>query len=78
MIRRVLVYSLLTIGCIIAIVPFVVTILASLKTTPELVRGVLGLPKEAQWENYRIAWTQGHFDKFFLNSILVALGVVIP
>jgi len=78
MIRKALVYTLLTIGCVIAIVPFVVTILASLKTTPELVRGVLDWPENAQWENYRIAWTQGRFDRFFLNSILVVIGVVVP
>lgn len=78
MIRRILVYALLALGCVIAIVPFVVTILASLKTKTELVRGVLSLPENAQWENYSKAWTQGHFDTFFVNSILVTVGVVIP
>jgi raffinose/stachyose/melibiose transport system permease protein len=78
MIRKALTYIILTIGCVVAIVPFLVTILASLKTKRELVQGVLSLPETAQWSNYSTAWTQGNFDRFFVNSILVAVGVVVP
>lgn len=78
MTRRVVAYSLLTLGAIAALLPFVVTILASLKTSPELVQGIFSLPDEAQWQNYRQAWNQGRFGRFFGNSIIVAAGVVIP
>ena len=78
MLRRGAAYVLLSIGVVIAIVPFLVTILASLKTTPELVQGVLSLPEQPQWGNYRQAWVDGQFSRFFLNSVLVAVGVVIP
>lgn len=61
-----------------ALMPFVVTIFASLKTGPELVQGILSLPDEAQWGNYREAWVQGRFGRFFSNSVIVAAAVVIP
>lgn len=76
--KRFPVYLLLTLGVVIAVVPFLVTILASLKTTVELVEGVFSLPEEPQWDNYRRAWVDGNFSRFFINSLLVAFGVVIP
>ncbi|MCA9834139.1 MAG: carbohydrate ABC transporter permease [Thermomicrobiales bacterium] len=78
MVRKILAYTLLLLGAAIAILPFVVTILASLKTAPELAKGIFSLPNEAQWQNYEKAWTQGHFGRFFGNSIIVAVGVVVP
>lgn len=76
--RRSIVYLALLLGCFVAIAPFVVTILASLKTTRELVQGIFSLPEEAQWINYVDAWNDGHFGRFFLNSLIVVIGVVIP
>ncbi len=78
MTRRMLAYVALTIGVAIAIGPFIVTFLASLKTGPELARGIFSLPEHAQWKNYPQAWNQGHFGRFFANSVIVAIGVVIP
>lgn len=78
MLRRFVAYTLLAIGAVIALMPFVVTMLASLKTGPELVQGILSLPEQAQWQNYREAWVQGRFGRFFGNSVIVAVGVVIP
>ncbi len=76
--RRWLAYLFLTLGVVIALAPFVVTILASLKTTRELVQGIFSLPEEPQWENYHRAWIEGNFGRLFLNSIIVAVGVVVP
>lgn len=78
MTRRMVAYTLLVIGVLVALVPFAITILASLKTSPELVQGLFTLPDEAQWQNYREAWTQGRFGRFFGNSVIVAVGVVVP
>lgn len=78
MTRRWVAYLFLVLGVIIALAPFVVTILASLKTTRELVQGIFSLPEEAQWGNYRQAWDEGNFGRLFLNSIIVAVGVVVP
>ncbi len=76
--RKWIAYVLLAIGVIIALAPFVVTILASVKTTRELVQGIFSLPEDAQWGNFREAWEQGRFGRLFLNSIIVAVGVVVP
>ena len=78
MLKRLPVYLLLLIGVVIAIVPFLVTILASLKTSVELVQGVFALPEEPQWDNYRRAWVDGNFSRFFINSLVVAFGVLVP
>ena len=77
MTRRWIAYLFLTLGVIVALAPFAVTVLASLKTTRELVQGIFSLPQEAQWENYRRAWVEGNFGRLFLNSIIVAVGVVL-
>lgn len=78
MVKRLIAYTMLAIGVLVAVLPFVVTFLASLKTGPELAKGVFSLPDDAQWHNYRQAWVQGQFQRFFANSVIVAVGVVIP
>ena len=78
MTKRLLAYVVLAIGCVIALAPFVVTVFASLKTMPEIVQGVFALPERPIWGNYRQAWTQGQFGRFFYNSTVVAFAVVIP
>jgi len=78
MIKRGLAYAVLVLGCLIAIVPFAITTLASLKTMPEIVQDVLALPATPAWGNYAEAWEQGRFSRFFLNSTVVAIAVVIP
>jgi raffinose/stachyose/melibiose transport system permease protein len=78
MIKRGVVYLVLILACLVSIVPFVVTTLASLKTMPEIVKDVLAIPETPNWENYREAWVTGRFSRFFLNSTVVAIAVVIP
>jgi len=78
MIRRALVYVLLTLACVVSIVPFAITTLASLKTMPEIVKDVLAWPASPNWGTYSQAWQEGHFSRFFYNSSVVALAVVIP
>src|SRR5680860_1845215 len=78
MIKRALAYTFLVLGCLIANVPFAITTLASLKTMPEIVQDVLALPPTPAWGNYAEAWEQGRFSRFFLNSTVVAIAVVIP
>jgi len=78
MIKRALIYIVLFLGVVIAVAPFVVTTLSSLKTMPEVVQGIFGLPESPKWQNYQQAWVQGRFGRFFLNSVLVVIGVVIP
>lgn len=78
MIKRLFVYGFLLLGCMVAILPFLITTLASLKTMPEIVQGVLSLPDEPVWGNYSEAWRVGRFGRFFFNSTVVAIAVVVP
>jgi raffinose/stachyose/melibiose transport system permease protein len=76
--RRVIVYVVLVLGVALALAPFAVTTLASFKTTVELVKGPFQPPEVWQWQNYATAWTDGNLDRFFLNSLVVAVLVVVP
>src|SRR5688572_8002199 len=75
---RILVYVLLVLGVVLALAPFAVTTLASFKSTIELVQGPFQPPAVWQWQNYVTAWTDGNLDRFFLNSLVVAVAVVVP
>jgi ABC-type glycerol-3-phosphate transport system permease component len=51
--------------------------LNSLRTSREIMRFPLSLPTELVWNNFTDAWTLGHFGRYFLNSIIVAVPVVV-
>ena len=78
MIKRAIAYVVLAAGVFLALAPFVVTTLASFKTTIELVQGTLRLPETWRFENYETAWTEGNLDRYFVNSLVVAVLVVVP
>jgi raffinose/stachyose/melibiose transport system permease protein len=61
----------------VVLYPFVFVLLTSLKTSNEVRIDPLGLPSHWLWRNYREAWTGGHFDTYFRNSVLVAVPVVV-
>ena len=58
------------------LVPFTWVIFTSVKSQKELSHNPLGVPMDWQWGNFAEAWTRGHFDRYFLNSILVAIPTV--
>ena len=51
--------------------------LNSLRTSKEIMRFPLGLPKNLILDNFVDAWTLGHFGRYFINSIIVAVPVVV-
>lgn len=61
----------------IATFPLLLVVLASVKTRPDLARGPLALPSEWVWSNFVEAWTQARFSRFFFNSVVVAVVVVL-
>ena len=69
MIRRISVYVILVVACLISIVPFAITILASLKTMPEIVQGVLAWPESPNWGNYAQAWRQALLDADVVTDV---------
>jgi ABC-type glycerol-3-phosphate transport system permease component len=68
---KIITYIVLSLGSILAIVPFLWMISASLMNLTEAT-GRAVLPRIAQWENYQEAWTGANFKDFFLNSVIIA------
>ncbi len=69
---RVLTYTILTLGAILAIVPFLWMISSSLMNLTEATGRVL-VPSTPQWDNYRQAWEDANFKDYFFNSVIVAV-----
>ncbi|KAA1177404.1 carbohydrate ABC transporter permease [Rhizobium tropici] len=62
---------------ILTVIPFVLLILTSLKSRADLIQGAFVLPAYPHFENYANAWIEGHFNVYFLNSVLIVFPVVI-
>jgi len=65
---RTVLYTILIIGAIIAIVPFLWMISTSLMTLGEAISGRF-LPQVPQWHNYIVAWREANFSLYFFNSV---------
>lgn len=74
--NRVLLYGLLTLFTLLILVPFIMIALTAFKTQQELATGVFNLPRSLHWQNFVMAWTQGNFGQYFLNSCIVVVPVV--
>jgi len=68
---RILIYIVLTVGSIIAIVPFIYMISGSLMNLTEATGRAI-LPSVLQWGNYTEAWIDAKFKDFFINSVIIA------
>ena len=68
-------YLVLTIGAVIAIVPFLATVSISLMNLTEATSQTF-LPSTPQWGNYIEAWQEADFSEFFFNSLQIALITV--
>ena len=66
-----LTYAGLTVGSIIAALPFAWMLLASFMTRGETLRRVV-VPDSVQWENYFKAWREEDFALYFENSLIIA------
>lgn len=69
--------AMLWLIAVLTIVPFGLLILTSIKSMPDLMRGAFVLPAYPHFENYRQAWVDGHFNVYFMNSVLIVVPVVI-
>ncbi|MFA5145623.1 MAG: carbohydrate ABC transporter permease [Candidatus Omnitrophota bacterium] len=57
--------------------PLIWMVSSSLKTQEEIFRNTSLIPKAFHFENYYLAWIEGGFGRFFLNSIFYTTSVVI-
>ncbi len=56
--------------------PLVWMAASSLKTQETVFKDISLIPKEFHWENYALAWREGGFGRYFLNSIIYTVSVV--
>lgn len=74
------VYAVLIAGCIVTVIPFVYTILASFKTHAEIIdpHQQSFLPRDFTTENYETIFDDPSLpiERFYLNSILIAVSNV--
>ncbi|MGI8456548.1 MAG: carbohydrate ABC transporter permease [Propionibacteriaceae bacterium] len=58
--------------------PFIWMISASLKDNLEIFAGGLNLiPTKVEWDNYARAWTDAHFGRYLINTVIVTVVSVI-
>ncbi len=71
-----LVHLFLISVAITCIFPLIWMIGSSLKTQETIFRDMSLIPHKLHFENYYLAWTEGGFGKYFLNSIFYTVSVV--
>jgi len=57
--------------------PLIWMIGSSLKTQQTIFKDTSLIPKQMHWENYYLAWKQGGFGRYFLNSLFYTVSVVL-
>jgi raffinose/stachyose/melibiose transport system permease protein len=71
-------YLILGVIAIIQIYPLIWLFLFSLKTNQEVFgMSPFSLPQNPQWGNYAKAWTAGHIDVYFFNSVFYTIIAVV-
>lgn len=77
--RLATIYFLLSLGALVAVVPFLYMVANSLKTYGETITRVSALPfsplfwpKNPQWKNYAEAWQNGALSHYFFNSVIIS------
>lgn len=68
---KILGYLILSVIAVAYVYPIIAVILNSFKTSSEIRRSGLALPKELYLGNYITAWVKGNFGRSLINSIVV-------
>jgi len=74
---NVLIHIFLLTVAVSCLFPLVWMIGSSLKTQSTIFSDMSIIPKQMHWENYLKAWQEGGFGRYFLNSIIYTVSVVI-
>lgn len=74
-----LLYTVLILGSVVAILPFLYMLANSLKTYGETITRTSAIPFDPrfwpeipQWHNYAEAWRDADFSRYFINSVVIA------
>ncbi|WP_444544058.1 carbohydrate ABC transporter permease [Paenibacillus nasutitermitis] len=58
--------------------PFIWMISTSLKTMPEtMIFPPVWIPQNPVWSNFATAWNTGPFLSYFMNSVIIAVGILV-
>ncbi len=74
--KRIGKWLFLAVFALYALVPLAVVLLTTFKTQREMFQNVVGLPSRIRFDNYLTVWLERGFDRFFVNSVLIALPSV--
>jgi len=66
-------HVLLIIWSLVVVVPFLWTLLSSLKETKQILSDPFSLPDRLHWENYANAWTGSGIGRYFLNTVIIVV-----
>lgn len=65
-------YLVLIIGCVLVLLPIVVILLGAFKNHKEFATtGVFELPQTFQWENFKVAFTEGNVLRGLINTAII-------
>jgi len=70
-------YTILTLLTLFALVPIVILLMNSVKSTPEIGRNPLGFPDKIILENYSEAWEVGEYARTIRNSLILTGGTIL-
>ena len=70
-------YGILILFALYVLVPFMWVIFTALKSNYEIAQDPLGLPPNWRFENLAQAWNQGKFSRYFINSVIVTVPIVL-
>jgi len=69
-------HAILIAGSAVVIVPFLWMFTTSLQTRAETYTNTSIFPTSWHWENYARAWDAAPFGRYYMNSIIMAVGIV--
>lgn len=70
-------YLILAVFLLLILIPIAGLGLGAFKSDQEVTQGPLVLPASLRWDNFSNAWVSGHFNTYFVNSLVVTSAVVI-
>jgi ABC-type glycerol-3-phosphate transport system permease component len=75
--KRIGTLIVLIIFAIYAMIPIILVVFTSFKTSQELFENVIAPPTQMMWENYIRVWELAGFKNYFMNSVVIALPTVL-
>lgn len=69
-------HTVLILGAAFVVVPFLWMFTTSLQSRAETYTNTSVLPTSWHWENYSHAWQAAPFEQYYVNSIIMAAGIV--